>query len=258
MTRVHTRAVRGLPFLAMALLALLTPASALAQPLMFDLSRPRVSITSAFRGADVLVFGAIDGPADVVITVTGAPTRQTVLRKERVFGLWVNASRQAFDDVPAFYAVAATRPLEQIVPSGGVPGIPVTLEERLETVRAVDPQRRRPIDLTDFRLGLIEAKRREGLFPESVNAITVVGGRLFRAELRFPSKLPVGDYEVSAYVFRGGQAVAAVSRSLVVSKAGFSARVSDWSRELAPIYGVVAIALALVIGWLAGIVSRRI
>jgi hypothetical protein len=52
--------------------------------------------------------------------------------------------------------------------------------------------------------------------------------------------------------------VSAVSRPLVVSKAGFSARVSDWSREFAPIYGVVAIALALVIGWLAGIVARRI
>jgi uncharacterized protein (TIGR02186 family) len=248
---------RILPLIA-ALLSLLIPASALAQALMFDLSRPRVSITSAFRGADVLVFGAIDEPGDVVITVTGAATRQTVLRKERVFGLWVNASRQAFDDVPAFYAIAATRPLEQILPPGGVPGIPVTLDERLESVHAVDPQRRRPIDLTDFRLGLIEAKRREGLFPESANTITVVGGRLFRAELRFPSKLPVGDYEVRAYLFRGGQAVAAVSRSLVVSKAGFSARVSDWSREFAPIYGVVAIALALVIGWLAGIVSRRI
>src|SRR5262249_8946523 len=162
----------------------------LAQPLLVDLSRPRVAITSAFRGADVLVFGAIDGPGDVVITVSGAPTRQTVLRKERVFGLWVNAGRQAFDDVPAFYTIAATRPLEEIVPAGGVPGIPVTLEERLESMRAVDPQRRLPVDLTDFRHGLIEAKRREGLFPDSISTITVVGARLFRAELRFPSKLP--------------------------------------------------------------------
>jgi len=250
--------VRTLLLLATALLGLCTATAAFAQSLLVDLSRPRVSITSAFRGADVLVFGAIDSPGDVVITVTGASTRQTILRKERVFGLWVNASRQAFDDVPAFYAIAATRPLEQILPPGGVPGTPVTLEERLESVRAVDAQRRRPIDLTDFRLGLVDAKRREGLFPDTVNTVTVVGGRLFRAELRFPSKLPVGDYEVRAYVFRDRQAVSAVSRPLVVSKAGFSARVSDWSREFAPIYGVVAIALALVIGWLAGIVARRI
>ncbi|TWT15525.1 TIGR02186 family protein [Reyranella sp. CPCC 100927] len=253
---------RHTPGLVRTLLALLlalgAPAAALAQPLLVDLSRPRVSITSAFRGADVLVFGTIDGPGDVVITVSGPVTRQTILRKERVFGLWVNAGRQAFDDVPAYYAIAATRPLEEVLPTGGVPGTPVTLDERLEAVRAVDAQRRRPLDLTDFRQGLIAAKRREGLFPDTVNPITVVGGRLFRAELRFPSRLPVGDYEVRAYIFRDNQAVAAVSRPLVVSKAGFSARVSEAAHEIAPVYGAGAIALALAIGWLAGVVARRI
>jgi uncharacterized protein (TIGR02186 family) len=254
---------RGLPTRVLAaatglLLVMASTGVAWAQPLIVDLSRPRVSITSAFRGADVLVFGAIDGPGDIVITVSGVATRQTVLRKERVFGLWVNAGRQTFDDVPAFYAIAATRPLEQFLPDTGTVGAPVTLEERLQTMRPLDAQRRRAVDLTDFRQGLVAAKRRDGLFPESVGTITVVGGRLFRAELRFPSKLPVGDYEVRAYVFRDGQAVSGVSRSLVVSKAGFSARVSEWSREQAPIYGVVAIALALVIGWLAGAVTRRI
>ncbi|MCW5745431.1 MAG: TIGR02186 family protein [Alphaproteobacteria bacterium] len=253
MTAPHT-----LPVLVATWLAMWMSSAACAQPLLVDLSRPRVSITSAFRGADVLVFGAIDGPGDVVITVTGASTRQTVLRKERVFGLWVNAGRLTFDDVPSFYAVAATRPLEQILPPGGVAGIPVTLDERLLSMRALGAQRRRPIDVTDFRQGLIEAKRREGLFSEAISPVTVVGARLFRAELRFPSKLPVGDYEVRAYVFRDGQVVSAVSRPLVVSKAGFSARIFEWSRELAPIYGVVAIVLALVIGWLAGTLTRRI
>lgn len=254
----YLAAGRALRAVLVAVLTFWPSAAALAQPLIVDLSRPRVAITSAFRGADVLVFGAIDGPGDVVITVTGASTRQTVLRKERVFGLWVNAGRQVFDDVPSFYAVAATRPLEEIVPQGAFAGTPVTLEERLSSVRALDAQRRRPIDLTDFRQGLIAAKQREGLFTEAVSPVTVVGARLFRAELHFPSKLPVGDYEVRAYVFRDGQAVSGVSRSLVVSKAGFSARVFEWSRQLAPAYGVAAIALALLIGWLAGAVTRRI
>lgn len=242
-----------------SILGLAGAARAVDQPLLVDLSRPRVSITSAFRGADVLVFGAIDGPGDVILTVTGATTRQTILRKERILGLWINAGRQAFEEVPSYYAVAATRSLDAILPPGGLPGVPVTLDERLAGLRPPrDAPRRTPLDLTDFRQGLIDAKRRAGLFPTETQRVTLVGGRLFRAEMRFPSRLPIGSYEVRAYVVRDGVAVSAVSRTLEVSKAGFSARVSEWSKGQAPLYGVAAILGALVIGWVAGAVARRL
>lgn len=245
------------PVLTMiALAAACVPAA--AQSLLFDLSRPRVSITSAFSGTDILVYGALDAPGDVIITVSGAPARQTVLRKERVLGLWVTGARQTFDDVPVYYAVAATRPLAQILPADGVPGVAITLAERLTTIRAQDARRRTATELREFELGLIEAKQRDGLYPEGVAPITVLAGRLFRAELHFPSRLPVGDYVITAYVLRDGQPVAAVSKPLIVSKAGFSADISEWAREEAPLYGGFAIAMALLVGWVTGAVARRL
>ncbi|MGE3648705.1 MAG: TIGR02186 family protein [Reyranellaceae bacterium] len=241
---------------ATALLAIWLPAG--AQTLLVDLSKPRVAITSAFAGTDILVYGALDAPGDVVITISGAPSRQTVLRKQRVMGLWVTGARQTFDDVPTYYAIAATRPLAQILPSDGVPGVPITLDERLATIRAQDAQRRSAPELRDFGKGLIEAKRREGLYPEGVAPITVLSGRLFRVELQFPSRLPVGDYEITAYVLRDGQPVTAVSKPLIVSKEGFSAEISDWARNEAPMYGGFAIVMALAVGWLTGAVARRL
>ena len=56
---------------AMILLAASLPAG--AQTLLFDLSRPRVSITSAFAGTDILVYGALDAPGDVIVTISGTP-----------------------------------------------------------------------------------------------------------------------------------------------------------------------------------------
>ncbi len=241
---------------ALALMAAWLPAA--AQSLLFDLSRPRVSITSAFSGTDILVYGALDAPGDVIVTVTGAPSRQTVLRKERVLGLWVTGARQTFDDVPVYYAVAANRPLAQILPADGVPGVAITLDERLAAIRAQGAQRRSAAELRAFEQGLIEAKRREGLYPEGIAPITVLSGRLFRAELQFPSRLPVGDYEITAYVLRDGQPVTAVSKPLIVSKAGFSAEISEWARDEAPMYGGFAIAMALVVGWVTGTVARRL
>jgi len=241
---------------ALALLAAWLPVQ--AQTLLFDLSRPRVSITSAFAGTDILVYGALDAPGDVIVTISGAPGRQTVLRKERVMGLWVTGARQTFDDVPVYYAVAATRPLAQILPADGVPGVALTLVERMAAIRAQSAQRRSPAELRAFEQGLIDAKRRDGLYPDGVAPITVLAGRLFRAELQFPSRLPVGDYEITAYVLRDGQPVSAVSKPLIVSKAGFSADISEWARDEAPLYGGFAIAMALLVGWVTGAVARRL
>jgi uncharacterized protein (TIGR02186 family) len=243
----------------LALTVLLTSwLPAAAQTLLFDLSRPRVSITSAFAGTDILVYGALDAPGDVIVTISGAPSRQTVLRKERVLGLWVTGARQTFEDVPVYYAIAATRPLTQILPSEGVPGVPITLAERLGAMRALDARKRSGAELHAFEQGMLEAKRRDGLYPDGAATITVLAGRLFRAELQFPSRLPVGDYDITAYVLRDGQPVAAVSKPLIVSKAGFSADISEWARDEAPLYGGFAIAMALLVGWVTGAVARRL
>ncbi len=83
--------------------------SAPAMPeLIVDLSQARVSITSAFQGESLLLFGMFDPPGEIVVVVQGPAARETVLRKERFLGLWLNTGRQAFDDVPAYYFIAAS------------------------------------------------------------------------------------------------------------------------------------------------------
>ena len=83
--------------------------------LIMDLSRARVSITSAFQGESILLFGMFDPPGEIVVVVAGPPARETVMRKQRFLGIWLNTGRQAFDDVPAYYAIASSRPLDKIV-----------------------------------------------------------------------------------------------------------------------------------------------
>jgi len=40
-----------------------------------------------------------DPPGDIVVVVAGPFARETVLRKERVLGLWLNTGRQAFEQM---------------------------------------------------------------------------------------------------------------------------------------------------------------
>ncbi|MFX8351045.1 TIGR02186 family protein, partial [Acinetobacter baumannii] len=71
------------------------------------------------------IFGAVDnsqqpsaesGYYDVVIVVEGVPGRLVARRKNNIAGLWLNTSAAVFDLVPSYYAIASTRPMEEIVP----------------------------------------------------------------------------------------------------------------------------------------------
>jgi uncharacterized protein (TIGR02186 family) len=223
--------------------------------LIVDLSQPRVSITSAFQGESLLLFGMFDPPGDIVVVVQGPPARETVMRKERFLGLWLNTGRQQFDDVPAYYFITASAPLQRLL-ARGAGGEILSLEDRLSSIRPVRP--RTPARLAEFRQGLVEVKRREDLYPVNFGHVTVQAGRLFRAELPFPSRLPEGVYDVRAYLLREGKIVAAISRPLPVGKVGFSAQLAGWAREDGPLYGLGAVALALLFGWLGGAVMRRL
>src|ERR1700757_5359812 len=89
--------------------------AARAEGLVADLTTHLIAITTGFTGASVVLFGATDGPGDVVVAVRGPDREMTIRRKDRVAGVWVNTEEAIFTNVPNFYAVAASRPLEQIV-----------------------------------------------------------------------------------------------------------------------------------------------
>ena len=89
--------------------------TARAEALVADLTNHLIAITTGFTGASVVLFGAIDGPGDVAVVVRGPDRDVTVRRKSRFAGIWVNSEEVIFGNVPSFYFVAASRPLEEIV-----------------------------------------------------------------------------------------------------------------------------------------------
>ena len=101
--------------------------------LIVDLASPRVSITSAFQGESLLLFGMFDPPGEIVVVVVGPPGRETVLRKERFLGLWLNAGRQVFGDAPAYYFIAASQPLQRLL-ARGTGGEILSLDDRLASL----------------------------------------------------------------------------------------------------------------------------
>jgi uncharacterized protein (TIGR02186 family) len=236
-----------------AILAAAPDAPARADQVIADLSRQRVTITTGFAGSDVLLFGAIETPSDVVVIVRGPERDVVVRRKERIAGVWINAVQATFAATPTFYAVASSGPLDKIVPPHlarqeeiGAENLRLQIREKVDAAQAAA-----------YRKALIRNFQRDDLYADDIARVTFLGQRLFRAEIRFPSNVPTGTYTVKVLQIKNGQVVSAFSRPLPVSKAGMSARVSEFANRQAVYYGLIAIALAVAAGWGAGQIFRR-
>lgn len=237
----------------------LSAAVAIALParpvgLVADLSSYLVAITTGFAGEDVLFFGAVDGPGDVVVVLRGPESEQQVLRKSRVAGIWMNTARMTFQQVPSFYAVAATRPLDEIAD----PTVLRSLEIGLSNLRLALPAALASSNLAEeWRAALIRNKQDQGLFARELARVTLRDDTLFRTSFYLPPNVPVGYYQAQIYLFRDGQAVSAQTIPLSVSKVGLEADVYLFAHARPSLYGLVAVFLALLAGWIAHAAFRR-
>jgi uncharacterized protein (TIGR02186 family) len=250
-------AVRSLVGLlaSLALAALPGGSEPRAQALVADLSHHLIAITTAFVGTNVVLFGTAEGGGDIVVTVHGPREDQVVRRKARVAGIWINRNELAFRQVPGYYAVASTGPLDEIAR----PDVQAQLEFGTDhlTLEPIDATGLDISEITAFQDALIRRKQDQGLYSRQPGQINFVGGELFRTTLAFPANVPPGIYQVQVFELIDGFATDAQRSTLVVSKVGLEADVYDFAQQRASLYGLSAIALAILSGWLAGVIFRR-
>lgn len=241
--------------MALAVVALASaPAGATVPNLAIDLSQHMVSIAADFAGTRLLLFGAAEAKSDVVVVVRGPSVPKVVRRKERISGIWMNRQSVQFDYVPSFYAVAASRPLAEIAGEK-------TLREHAIGVRMLGirgPNGMREPNVIMYREALIRNMETQGLFSDQVDPVHLIGGGpLFRTDIRFPGNAPVGPYQVHVFLFKDGKVANHSKTPLVVSRVGFAAGVFDLAYRFPFAYGVLAIMIAAMAGWLANFIFRR-
>lgn len=248
--------MRLTPAMLLLVLAAVTSLPARAQvPLVADLSDHLVAITTGFAGAKVLLFGATDKRGDVVVVVRGPTQLMVVHRKSRVLGVWVNTASMTFREVPSFFAIAASGPLEEIATEA------VRDRHQLGIEHLELPLLGRSFASDDIKRQWQEALRRNqqrsGLYGDQVSEVNFLGSRLFRARVALPSNVPTGTYQVEVYLLRDGQVVSAQTTPLIVSRVGLEAEIFDFAHQNAAYYGLIAILVALVAGWLGNAVFRK-
>ena len=257
-TRHWTPAIRLIFAGFLLLLTMPGPVSARA-PLVTDLSSHLISVTSSFTGTDLLLFGTVDvreepgRRADIIVSVRGPDAPLVVRRKERVAGIWVNTDAVEFSRIPGFYAVAANRPLGEIAPAKILKRMQIgTANLRLFPTDRADAK-----IATDFAKAIRRNRLDSGLYSATRTPVNFLGESLFRTRIHFPANVPVGNYTAEVYLFQGGELVSAQSMPLFIKKFGIERMIFHIAQTQPFLYGIAAIILALLGGWLAAVVFRR-
>ena len=237
--------------------ALLFASAAHAQddvPLVADLSSHLVAITTGFSGTDVLLFGATNGPGDIAVVVRGPAEDAVIRRKGRAGPIWVNTDQITWREVPSFYRVASSRPLDEFAS----PALLSRYQIGIDNIRMVPEEQKAPADLvTTFRQAFVRLKTEASLYDQALGSVNLMSNRLFRTELHFPANVPTGTYLVEVYLFRDGNVTAAEIVPLNISQIGMSADIFDFAHNLAPLYGLLAVVVAALAGWVASVVFHR-
>ena len=226
--------------------------AARAEGLVADLTSHLIAITTGFTGASVVLFGATDGPGNVIVAVRGPEREMTVRRKSRVAGIWVNTQQVTFANVPSFYAVAASRPVADILS----PAAAAFYHLGIANLRLVAATPAPSVVVDAFRTALDRTQQEAGLFVERMGKVDFLGEQLFRTTITFPSNVPTGTYLVEVFLVRDNDIVSGQTTPLVVSKVGVDASVFEFSTRQPGFYGAIAVLTAVVAGWLASLPFR--
>lgn len=239
--------------LALALLSATLPVRA-QEPLVADLTEYRIAITTGFVGTDVHIFGAKSGPGDVVVIVRGPAVTYAVRRKDRIAGIWLNTDRVDFHGVPSFYALASTRPLDDLMSSAEQ----LREEIGLDNLRLMTGDEADAAEIAAFRAGLLRVKQATGLFARERSRVTIQREPLFKTRVHFPANVPTGSYDIRVLLIRDGEVVSAQTIPLQVSKSGIDALAFEFAHRQSAAYGLIAILGALLAGWSAHLVFRKL
>ncbi len=251
------RLLRALAFLLMAPLVL----GASEPKLVPDVSQREIEIRYSFTGAELLLFGAILYPGgrvptdrvDVAVVVKGPVQPILVREKQKVAGIWMNVESERFRSAPSFYAVASSRAIADLIDERFAAIYELGLQNlQLSPGAGATPEERRR-----FEAGLIDLQQRQQLYKEDPNGVEITDGVLYRARIYIPARVPVGNYTAETFLIRDGRVIAAAVREIRIEKLGFERFVGEAADRWSLVYGLVAVAVSLFLGWAASAVFRR-
>ncbi|HRN84298.1 MAG TPA: TIGR02186 family protein, partial [Hyphomicrobium sp.] len=231
-----------------------------------DVSSRAIAITSAFTGTEIVVFGSVlnsrqpsaeAGYYDVIVVLEGVPEPVVARRKSNVAGLWVNTDAFDFESAPSYYAIASTRPIEEIADESFLEAHAIGLDYVRLSPAARSVIRAEPAEIKSFKEAVVRRREHDGLYLKADYAVIFIGKSLFRASIALPAHVPVGPLTARVYLFREGEVLSTFQQRVRLEREGVELWIYWFAMRHPALYGLFTVMIAVIAGLLASAAFRR-
>jgi uncharacterized protein (TIGR02186 family) len=190
------------------------------------------------------------------VVVEGTPFPVVVRKKSDVAGVWINTSSVTCASVPSYYAIASTRPIEEIAGPPVLERHAIGFQHIKMTPAAGARGTFKDYELAAYRAAVIRLKKTQNLYVIQPKDGVTFTGVACSATIALPANVPVGPL-VAAHTcsqWRGHQRHIA---RVTLQRAGIERLVHNFAFVHSMSYGLIAVLLAVVSGLLASAYFRR-
>lgn len=215
-----------------------------------------IRIGPFFSGASVHVSAEIPEGSRAVVEVIGKRIEEQLLRKGRRWDIWMSVGEIDIEDAPYVYYALSTDPEEFAGPGAATGFGYAALKERAYFRGDV-----RGIDRNEIYRRFIELKQEENLYRLEPGALKMSGAsggmETVEGSFRIPSRIPPGDYRVRLSVADPVNSFQPETVSLGIRMKGLPAFLNSLSLKHGSLYGLFAVAIAVLVGFLVGVAFKR-
>lgn len=270
--------------LSLALLPVLCLAASAGNLAPIEISPGTVGVGVNFGGADVAVRGKAPEGTQLVVKVSSQPETVRLSKKGRVMGIfWMTTERAVVENMPSFYAVYSSQPLETLLDKEEQSRIGVDTEctGLMAQARVVSdsadhgalPADQAQAYVTSLRdmyiksgryVPCMSCHRVQPETPAGQSAATQPAQmtvHLTRSDwslnVKLPADTPLGEYNVTAYYIQGGKVIDSQSATFDVEKVGIVETLGTLATQNGVVYGAMALAIVVATGLTIGFIFPK-
>ena len=222
-------------------------------PIISGISTNEININTDFTGAEVLLFGAKGDSGNIIITVRGPKKNYLISKKDRFLGVWYNKERRKFKDAYSYYAFFSSSNLEVVDKK-----ILSPLEIGIDRIKFDIQNNGNRTKDEEFSIELIDKLKQSDLYLDNPNQIDFLDETLFKAMLKFPKNISQGVYVVEIYLMDKNNLVSFQAIPITIHQVGLSATINRIAHHNPVSYGIFAVLMAAIAGFLANFVFTKL